>query len=124
MKYIVKSDRSNYEEILEEVRKETLVFRTKLKTFGYVADYCFFDENCRLQMEVYADGSCCYQPRLYAGCKCTSNELRFEVQTISYGALNVDEYKKFLDCCKSALSAIDFLSSYDYSKFPIVEFEK
>lgn len=75
-------------------------------------------------MEVNADGSCVYQPRLYAGSKCTSNELRFEVQTVSYGALNVDEYKEFLDCCKSALSAIDFLSSYDYSKFPIVEFEK
>lgn len=122
MKYVVKADKSNAQEVLEAIEKETASFSSALKAFGYGAEYCFFN-NGILKLEVFPDRSRDYQPKIY-NTNWHSSKIDFEIQTTSYGSLTTEEYPKFLEACNMAMTAVEFLQNYDYSSFPEVEFEK
>lgn len=123
MKYVVKADKSNAQEVLEAIKKETASFGSALKAFGYEAEYCFFNKGT-LQLGVFSDCSRDYQPEIYIRRDFDSSVLKFEIQTTSSGSLTTEEYPKFLEACNMAMTAVEFLQNYDYSSFPEVEFEE
>lgn len=121
MKYIVKADGSNKDEVLEKLHEETSSFRKAVKKFGYDVGASWFEKGL-LKLGVTADDSRNYQPTIYISKEWKSDKLKFRIQT-TIGSLDSDEYEEFLNACNMANGAVAFMKSYDYSKFPEVEFE-
>lgn len=123
MKYVVKADGSNKSEVLEKLHEETADFRKAVKKFGYDVGASWFSSGL-LRLGVTADDSRDCQPAIYISKEWNSDKLKFRIQTTSFGSLDSAEYEKFLTACITANCAVVFLKSYDYSKFPEVEFEE
>lgn len=123
MKYIVKADGSNKDEVLEKLHEETSSFRKAVKKFGYDVGSSWFVKGL-LRLGVTADDSRDYQPTIYISREWNSDKLKFRIQTTSFGSLDSDEYEEFINVCNMAYGAVSFMKSYDYSKFPEVEFEE
>lgn len=123
MKYVVRADGSNEDEVLKKLHTETDSFRKDVKKFGYDVGASWFEKGL-LRLDVTADDSREYQPTIYISREWKSDKLSFKIQTTSFGSLDSVDYEKFLIACNMANSAVAFLRHYDYSKFPEVEFEE
>ena len=68
-----------------------------------------------------------YYPRIYAttgrrgnvGLIKTTKEVKFAVETASFGSLGADEYPQFVEACNNAYEVVKYLQSVDFSNFPI-----
>lgn len=123
MKYVVRADGSNKDEVLKKLHAETDSFRKAVKKFGYDVGASWFEKGL-LRLGVTADDSREYQPAIYISREWKSDKLSFKIQTTSFGSLDSDEYEEFINVCNMAYGAVSFMKSYDYSKFPEVEFEE
>lgn len=50
--------------------------------------------------------------------------LSVQIQTTTYGCLNIEEIEKMTDCYKSAIKVVEYINNYDWSEAPVIEEEE
>lgn len=97
--------------------------------FGYVLD----EDSCievyksgakYLSMYIYPDGFNKYAPAINVPIRAAERKeldnIKFTVQTPSFGPLDKDEYESFYKAVENAYKLVQILCGYDFSGFPEV----
>lgn len=83
------------------------------KKYGFdLADLCYV-RNGYIEFRVISDRKK-LQPEIYYSSSFGSKP-KFEIQTVSYGSLDLKEYSKFLDSCNNAFKMCQELDKLDLS---------
>ena len=102
------------------------------RRFGYIVDpeSCLVQSGSLITLHLYILPNTTenrYYPRLYAttgrpgnvGLIKTTKEVKFAIETASFGPLEADEYSQFVEACNNAYEVVKYLQSVDFSNFPI-----
>lgn len=101
MKRIIASDGGS------QARREMLQYplaqdmQSICKNYGYELYYAYVDSGI-LQLSVYAIDRKSYHPEVYIQPDWGSTEVKYRIQTTSYGSIDLEEYYDFLESCNDA----------------------
>ncbi len=107
----------NKKEVLEQIERETSGMKEIAKSFGYELIYPFFID---YEKEIIFQGS--FKPINDYLPKIRLNENnKVEIDTVSYGSLDIDEYEKYQEAVQMARNfAREIKDWFDVGKFPLV----
>ena len=123
----VKADKSNKDAVLKEIAGMTKDMQKFANELGYELEHPFWQGGL-LRLSISAKDRKSYNPKIYVETGFFDNKIKFKIQTTSYGALDVNEYQKFLESAQNAYKLAEYFNSKELQwlkdYFPTVEFEK
>jgi len=119
----------NQAEILEAIKNDTKGFSDFAKECGYDSSHPFWKDG-ELMLNFTPDESNSYTPRIYLENPSILNNLEkvsATIQTTSFGDLNMNEYKLFMEAIEKAFKLANYINSMSQwdldNTFPTVEIE-
>lgn len=117
-------DKENNKKVMKQIDEACESFIYFALCNGYDVYYPFVKESGYLELELAANDSVKYLPKIYIN---NINELRnqdevaVEIQTTNYGSLNKKEFKKFLEAQQNGMRvAAEIEKLYKEGYFPTV----
>ena len=122
--YTLTKGKENLKKVIEHIREDCETFIYFAQCNGYDVYYPFVNESGYFMLEIVANDSVGYLPRIYIRNKnklLGRDEIDVEIQTTSYGALNQKEFTRFLEAQQNAMRvASEIKKLYKDYYFPTV----